>query len=449
MSTASRLFRRERGQVLVLAALLATALLGFVGLAIDGGLWYAERRHLQNASDEATLAAAYELSYGGSVAATTTAALENAAANGYNNNGSTNTVTVNIPPTSGEHGGDPDFVEVIIDQKPTTFFIHTVLDNGGSVQARGVAGLTSPSGDYALLLLSPSQCRALDVSGSGAIIVNNGGIMVNSNCSLDAFRKTGSSSVVADAIDIVGGYSGPTSSCPPLNPLNPPNNTVCPNPRTARPSVADPLAGLTPPDLNALGMSPDSGGAPTNPQKKHISNGNYTFRPGVYYGGVQLSTTGNITFLPGYYVMAGGGLDISSSGTVIANGVMFYNTFDPSSPNLIAGRCNEFHISGSTNTGSVITGPISGPYTDIVFWQAVNCVDNNGNGIRFHHSGSGTLLTNGVIYMPTGWMHLTGSGSTGALQIVVNHVDKSGSSNLVIDYQNYVDIGPPAVALVE
>ena len=48
----------ERGQMLVLIALLTTAILGIVGLAIDTGFHYVERRQLQNAADHAALAAA-------------------------------------------------------------------------------------------------------------------------------------------------------------------------------------------------------------------------------------------------------------------------------------------------------------------------------------------------------------------------------------------------------
>ena len=93
-----RLLRNERGQIAVLAALLLTVFLGFVGLIVDAGSFYGARRQAQTAGDKAALAAAYELTYGGTVAAATTAALENAAANGFDNNGSSNSVTVNIPP---------------------------------------------------------------------------------------------------------------------------------------------------------------------------------------------------------------------------------------------------------------------------------------------------------------------------------------------------------------
>jgi hypothetical protein len=46
----------ERGQTTVLLALAFIALLGFTALAIDGGMVYANRRHMQNATDAASLA---------------------------------------------------------------------------------------------------------------------------------------------------------------------------------------------------------------------------------------------------------------------------------------------------------------------------------------------------------------------------------------------------------
>src|SRR2546430_7621743 len=48
----------ERGQVLVMAALMMTALLGMLGLVIDVGNAYAQRRFMQNGADAAAVAAA-------------------------------------------------------------------------------------------------------------------------------------------------------------------------------------------------------------------------------------------------------------------------------------------------------------------------------------------------------------------------------------------------------
>src|SRR5438309_12129488 len=49
----------ERGQAIVLIALMIAVMFGLVGLSIDSGRAYLDRRHLQAAVDAAALAAAY------------------------------------------------------------------------------------------------------------------------------------------------------------------------------------------------------------------------------------------------------------------------------------------------------------------------------------------------------------------------------------------------------
>jgi Tfp pilus assembly protein PilX len=53
--------RQERGQTLLLFVLALTVLIGFVAMAIDVGLLFEDRRHLQNTADAAALAGVAEL----------------------------------------------------------------------------------------------------------------------------------------------------------------------------------------------------------------------------------------------------------------------------------------------------------------------------------------------------------------------------------------------------
>ncbi len=63
----------ERGQAMVFLVISIVVLLGFVALAIDGGMAYSDRRHSQNGADASSLA-------GGGAAALS---LDNDAAAGY------------------------------------------------------------------------------------------------------------------------------------------------------------------------------------------------------------------------------------------------------------------------------------------------------------------------------------------------------------------------------
>jgi len=58
MTSSSFLPRSEKGQILVLFALVLTALLGLTALAVDGAMVYSDRRAAQNAADSAALAGA-------------------------------------------------------------------------------------------------------------------------------------------------------------------------------------------------------------------------------------------------------------------------------------------------------------------------------------------------------------------------------------------------------
>ncbi|MBI5878170.1 MAG: hypothetical protein HZB53_11005 [Chloroflexi bacterium] len=53
--------RRRRGQAVVLVALMAVALVAFVGLALDGAQVFERRRMMQNAADSGSMAGAYAL----------------------------------------------------------------------------------------------------------------------------------------------------------------------------------------------------------------------------------------------------------------------------------------------------------------------------------------------------------------------------------------------------
>ncbi|MDI6872305.1 MAG: pilus assembly protein TadG-related protein [Bacillota bacterium] len=56
-----RLRSDERGQIIVLVAILMLGLVAVVGLVTDGGLVFSQRRDLQNAADAAALAGAMQI----------------------------------------------------------------------------------------------------------------------------------------------------------------------------------------------------------------------------------------------------------------------------------------------------------------------------------------------------------------------------------------------------
>lgn len=85
---------RQDGQILVLFTLALVAIVAMVGLVLDGGSAYAQRRGQQNAADLAALAGADALINGHDA---TAAALAVTKANGYENGKNNITVAVTLP----------------------------------------------------------------------------------------------------------------------------------------------------------------------------------------------------------------------------------------------------------------------------------------------------------------------------------------------------------------
>lgn len=114
----------EAGQSVVLVALAFTVLLGFGGMAIDAGRFYAERRFLQNAADASALACVAKLNAGGTQAQAEVQA-------------KTILRTYNLP-------GDPTGTGVVISETPlySTWFNASGAADKRNLYDGVVAGLT-------------------------------------------------------------------------------------------------------------------------------------------------------------------------------------------------------------------------------------------------------------------------------------------------------------------
>ncbi|MBK7454602.1 MAG: hypothetical protein IPJ46_13065 [Anaerolineales bacterium] len=86
--------KNERGQALIIIVFSILGLMGMSALAIDGGNAFVDRRRAESAASAAALTASITRIEGGDWRS---AALAAARANGYDNNGISNTVELNTP----------------------------------------------------------------------------------------------------------------------------------------------------------------------------------------------------------------------------------------------------------------------------------------------------------------------------------------------------------------
>ena len=419
-------FHTEHGQILVMAALLITVLLGLVGLAVDAGFAYAQRRQTQNAADEAALAGAHRLLEGGSKASAISTAHDYVHANGFSI--TTSCPPICSPPLSGAYAGNPAFVEVTVEEQPSTFFIHTLLPGGSTVRARGVAGFPLFPEPYALIVLDPSDCQAFEMKGSASMTITDGGIMVNSDCGSDALLKSGSGDLLVDgSIDVNGGTSVSGSG------------SVSPSPNPNRPwTVFDPLSLLPTPDPAAY-PARGAGTAATPDTWKHTSGGDLTLSPGTYYGGFSTNCTCTITLQPGMYVMAGGGFTKGGGTNFVGAGVTIYVTENPTNPTG-DGAPEPFDLTGSGDLD--LSPPTSGIYQGITLWQDLAITDD------FKLRGSNDLIS-GIFYAPGATLDISGNSQFGTVQIVVNGFELSGNAPLNLTYGEFRSFEAPRVVLVE
>jgi Flp pilus assembly protein TadG len=135
---------RKRGQILVIFAMGLVAIIAGVGLVIDGGFTFAQRRAEQNAADLAAFAGANALLNGQNA---TAAAMAASAVNGYTHGSGGTTVNVSLTTTT---------VKVDITSPHANYFAGVVGQSSWpvSVTATALAGVPTKMSGVAPFILS-------------------------------------------------------------------------------------------------------------------------------------------------------------------------------------------------------------------------------------------------------------------------------------------------------
>ena len=372
---------------------------------------------MQAAADSAAIAGDQEI-LAGNTDEVTTAALNDAEANGYTNGSNNVTVTVNNPPKSGSYSADNNAVEVIVTAQRPTYFLNAVGISTISVSMRSVAHLGNAP--YCIMALDPTSRNSLSLFG--AALLQTCGIVDNSNND-HAFGIFGVALWHASSIGIVGNYDFD------LLPF------VSPRPVTGIAPVRDPLARLQPPSFGGCDH--------TNYSLGLVSIA--TMNPGVYCGGITLTGAAVLNLNPGTYVIRGGGLNILGVSLIKGSGVTFYLTGDSTYP------YSGVNIA-AVNVHS-LTAPTSGAMEGILFFQDRNISTGTANANPNTIVGAALARYEGTFYFPTTVLNYTINASLAKYTAMV--ADKI-NINLVAagivnnDYSSLADGSPlKAVALGE
>src|SRR6516165_12174789 len=218
-----RLLRDRRGVSAVFVALASTALIGFVALGVEVGLWYAVKRQDQSAADAAAISGAYELAaeqgQSGLYSDICKLAQRDAASNGFTfqsyscptsspgcTNPSSGQMCVNNPPVSSTTlNGDNTAVEVILNRQENTLLANLFLANV-TIGSHAVAKVNLPGYTCDLSLAKPGT--GISVQGSGTLNLTGCGMAANSSDAA-AISFGGGNNDVLDAswFQTVGNYN--------------------------------------------------------------------------------------------------------------------------------------------------------------------------------------------------------------------------------------------------
>jgi|GEM_PF-5528484 len=266
----------------------------------------------------------------------------------------------------------------------------------GGMLAGNSFSVTAPTGG------SPGPCiYALSTTGSGALALN-GGANFNSVCvvnvnssSSTALTLSNNSTMNVSTLNIVGSYSAQAGS-------------ITGRINTGVASVGDPFAAIP---MITYGNTCD--------HTSFTVSGTATLNPGVYCGGIAVSGNGVVTLNPGNYIVDGGTVNITGSGTLQGTGVTFFLN------SKIQATYPTFSVGGNVTFN--LTAPTTGVYKGIAIYQSRSAPSATDTVI----GKSGANIT-GAIYFPNQTLNFSGSTSSSApcTLPIANIINISGSTNI-------------------
>lgn len=454
------------------------------------------------------------------------AACSYARANGFFSAGNTGCdveagtyMDLKYPPdaSAGDFAGQPGMVQVIISAQHESFFGRIFGQTRATVTTDAVAARQrGNTNSNSLVALKPDGCAVARTHGTGSISIfpapgysgNGGYVHVNSDCgsntaddncdppSNGALVVGGTSVLSAPKVNVHGGCKGSEPTCP-----DPMYGALC-DPVAgpldeASYQVGDPLGGLrfpawdtslpgarcgiTAPPTTAVGSEGcgETGGRiPWAASPASACPGlpsGFTcveLDPGIYYGGWDIGKKVVVTLKPGIYVIAGGGINIGSTGNLnsLAGGssaapILIYNTDNPvygdACPGAGTTKC-QGSLDLTADADLMLAGLLADqpcppvtttggcPFGGMVIWydksgsQPTN--DNAscaGGAACVDIEGGANLSISGTIYAPRAHVNLEGNAGTNcsgsptqeaAVQIISWTWDLGGTGDLCMPY---------------
>ena len=403
-------------------ALMLPVLFGIIGLGVEAGLWFKERRELQTIADAAAVSAAIENSYGATSTELTTAATLEAGLNGFD--ATTDTITYVGTPTTATSAyvGDTAYVEVIVTRTLDTILSQVFYTFSPTTTARAIAS-TSGDKEACVLALSTTASPAISLSGNGTVDMNGCGLVSNSSAASYSVNVCNNCNLSVDCVSAAGGINDGNNSI---------TTTQCDGPVSNASPSTDPFSSLDVP-ANIASMSCVSGTAMTGggPSSKMTITTNTVLTEGRFCQGLKI-TGGDVTLTAGTYIMDSGDFDMTG-GTLSGTGVTIILT----STTNVASNTGSMSITGNGDvniaapTSADIAGTVTGDYTGMLVYQdrGANTIASKNNKFT---GGTATELA-GAVYTPANNIDFKGGNDTsapGCLMLVGQQVGFTGTADI-------------------
>lgn len=386
LAGAVRRFARDTGGgVMIWTGVGMPVILGISGLGLDSALWYLERRVMQSAVDTAAISAALAKAGGGD-SDEINAAVAKALTDNKFTLITSDSLEVNIPPSTGPNTGNSTAVEIVIRRKATLFLSQLIHTKPVHIRTRAVAGAV-PVGKHCIVALDDTADSAVLFTGTADADIACG---VASNSKSDRAIHVGGKAVLkADPAQAYGDIYVEGSAT--LQTVHPP--------QPHSPRVPDPFG----PDGRNLQM-PLMAGVCTPAPDLSGTSGTINLEPGHYCGDFLIENK-TVDLAPGVYIIDEGDLRVKAGSVVTGDGVTFILTgTNPS-------QVGVFEI--TSNSQFNVSAPTSGDYAGIVLYtdQQANSNDGSGNPFTNYLYGGASLGIKGAVYSASRKIEFTGGGT--------------------------------------
>ena len=282
------------------------------------------------------------------------------------------------------------------------------------------------TGPVCILVLEPTDARALDLAGTARLDAPECVVQVDS-AHRHALTQEGHPQLVAKRVRVVGGYTGDGYNLPPM---------------VGTASVRDPLTMTTASTFPAHDDCPGEGTA-------RVINSDRTLQPGTYCGGLNIIAGASVRLMPGVYVMDGGPLSMSARTALVGEEVT------------IAFTGARATLDAAGNSRIRLTSPKIGAYRNIQFLQdtgdtalrRANQTFSVGGGQADERDGT-EFDIDGMIYVPDMHLRFFAVGrqtiNSPSLAIVARRLTIRGGASLTVTNRNtrqLAVIKPPMAAI--